>query len=119
MLLAIDCGNTNVVFSVFDSDTLIVKWRSSTNADKTSDDYSIWLEQLLQREKIQFERWAGEVKYLHAQNGVIETKFNNGDVRCETRQKDGSYKTKWLRANADRETLMQKFGKALVDMRVY
>tara|TARA_B100000579_G_C22269793_1_gene593255 strand:- start:224 stop:472 length:249 start_codon:yes stop_codon:yes gene_type:complete len=72
-----------------------------------------------QREKIQFERWAGEVKYLHAQNGVIETKFNNGDVRCETRQKDGSYKTKWLRANADRETLMQKFGKALVDMRVY
>ncbi|MAI06441.1 MAG: pantothenate kinase [Alphaproteobacteria bacterium TMED87] len=53
MLLAIDCGNTNVVFSVFDSDTLIVKWRSSTNADKTSDDYSIWLEQLLQREKIQ------------------------------------------------------------------
>ena len=43
-----------------------------------------------QREKIQFERWAGQVVYLHAQDGVIETKFNNGDIRCETRQTDGS-----------------------------
>ena len=38
MLLAIDCGNTNIVFSIFDSSTIIAKWRTSTNTDKTSDE---------------------------------------------------------------------------------
>lgn len=56
MLLAIDCGNTNIVFSIFDSSTIIAKWRTSTNTDKTSDDYSIWLEQLLYREKVKLNR---------------------------------------------------------------
>ena len=26
------------------------------------------------------EAWGREVKYMHASSGIIETKFNNGDV---------------------------------------
>ena len=48
MLLAIDCGNTNVVFAVFaDDGSIRGEWRSSTNADRTADEYVVWLRQLM------------------------------------------------------------------------
>jgi type III pantothenate kinase len=47
MLLAIDSGNTNAVFAVYDSDTLRASWRISTNPRRTADEYAIWLTQLL------------------------------------------------------------------------
>lgn len=47
MLLAIDSGNTNIVFSVFDGDTVRGEWRSSTRSDRTSDEYGVWLSQLM------------------------------------------------------------------------
>jgi len=47
MLLAIDSGNTNAVFAVFDGDTLRASWRISTNPRRTADEYAIWLTQLL------------------------------------------------------------------------
>jgi type III pantothenate kinase len=47
MLLAIDSGNTNAVFGVYDNDTLCASWRVSTNARRTADEYAVWLTQLL------------------------------------------------------------------------
>jgi type III pantothenate kinase len=47
MLLAIDSGNTNAVFGVYDGDTLRASWRVSTNARRTGDEYAVWLTQLL------------------------------------------------------------------------
>jgi len=48
MLLAIDSGNTNIVFAVFDFDgTVQDEWRSSTDANRTADEFGIWLEQLM------------------------------------------------------------------------
>jgi type III pantothenate kinase len=47
MLLAIDSGNTNAVFAVYDRDTLRASWRVSTNARRTADEYAVWLTQLL------------------------------------------------------------------------
>jgi type III pantothenate kinase len=47
MLLAIDSGNTNAVFAVYDGDTLRASWRISTNPRRTADEYAIWLTQLL------------------------------------------------------------------------
>ena len=47
MLLAIDAGNTNIVFALFDSDTLRGVWRSATNATKTSDEYAVFLHTLM------------------------------------------------------------------------
>ncbi len=47
MLLAIDSGNTNAVFAVYDGDALRASWRVSTNARRTADEYAIWLTQLM------------------------------------------------------------------------
>lgn len=47
MLLAIDSGNTNAVFAVYEGDLLKASWRISTNARRTADEYAIWLTQLL------------------------------------------------------------------------
>ncbi len=47
MLLAIDCGNTNVVFAVFDGESLLGTWRMSTDPKRTADEYAVWLIQHL------------------------------------------------------------------------
>ncbi|MEC4589566.1 MULTISPECIES: type III pantothenate kinase [Nitrospirillum] len=43
MLLAIDAGNTNVVFAIYDGDTPRGRWRISTDSRRTSDEYAVWL----------------------------------------------------------------------------
>ena len=48
MLLAIDAGNTNIVFAVFDGSTLVKEWRLSTDARKTADEYALFLTQLME-----------------------------------------------------------------------
>jgi hypothetical protein len=35
------------------------------------------------RVRLQAEEWSKGIKYIHANNGVIETKYNNGDVHYE------------------------------------
>ena len=47
MLLAIDTGNTNVVFGVFDDGRPRDRWRISTDPRRTADEYGVWLSQLL------------------------------------------------------------------------
>jgi len=47
MLVAIDAGNTNVVFAVFEGETLRAKWRASSDAKRTADEYAVWLAQLM------------------------------------------------------------------------
>ena len=48
MLLAIDCGNTNIVFAIFDeAGCLRGEWRSSTNVNRTADEMGVWLTQVM------------------------------------------------------------------------
>jgi type III pantothenate kinase len=47
LLLAIDAGNTNTVFAVYDGETQLGQWRAATRADRTADEYAVWLIQLL------------------------------------------------------------------------
>lgn len=47
MLLAIDVGNTNVVFALFDGQTIKARWRIATDPRRTADEYAVWLMQLL------------------------------------------------------------------------
>jgi len=47
MLLAIDVGNTNAVFALFDGRQIKTRWRISTDARRTGDEYAVWLNQLL------------------------------------------------------------------------
>jgi type III pantothenate kinase len=50
MLLAIDVGNTNVVFALFEARTIKARWRIATDPRRTGDEYAVWLMQLLQIE---------------------------------------------------------------------
>src|SRR3954447_25864776 len=52
MLLAIDLGNTNVVFALVEFDgagawTIRARWRIATDPRRTGDEYAVWLHQLL------------------------------------------------------------------------
>jgi len=47
MLLAIDCGNTNTVFSIWDGMRFIATWRTSTEHQRTADQYYVWLSTLM------------------------------------------------------------------------
>jgi len=55
MLLTIDAGNTNVVFAVYDGQTLEAKGRLSTDGDRTVDEYAVWLSQFLQLKGLRLE----------------------------------------------------------------
>jgi type III pantothenate kinase len=50
MLLAIDVGNTNVVFALVEGDAIKARWRIATDPRRTADEYVVWLSQLLQLE---------------------------------------------------------------------
>ncbi|MFC0203884.1 type III pantothenate kinase [Novosphingobium soli] len=47
MLLAIDAGNTNVVFALLEGRTIRGRWRIATDPRRTGDEYAVWLMQLL------------------------------------------------------------------------
>jgi type III pantothenate kinase len=50
MLLAVDVGNTNLVFALVDKGEIKARWRIATDPRRTADQYSVWLHQLLQLE---------------------------------------------------------------------
>ena len=47
MLLAIDCGNTNTVFSIWDGAAFRATWRIATDHKRTADEYFVWLSSLM------------------------------------------------------------------------
>jgi type III pantothenate kinase len=47
MLLAIDVGNTNVVFALFEGRQIMARWRVATDPRRTADEYAVWLLQLM------------------------------------------------------------------------
>ncbi|MDX2103071.1 MAG: type III pantothenate kinase [Alphaproteobacteria bacterium] len=53
MLLAIDAGNTNTVFAIYDGERLRGSWRAATEIKRTADEYAVWLTQLMQLEELQ------------------------------------------------------------------
>src|SRR5687767_14244086 len=50
MLLAIDAGNTNVVFALLEDGEIRARWRIATDPRRTADEYAVWLNQLLNLE---------------------------------------------------------------------
>ncbi|WP_121061750.1 type III pantothenate kinase [Chachezhania antarctica] len=47
MLLCIDCGNTNTVFSIRNGTEFVSTWRISTDWKRTADEYHVWLKTLM------------------------------------------------------------------------
>ena len=70
-----------------------------------------------QRDKIKMEKWAGQVRYIHASSGIIETAFNNGDIQYVENKPGG--KTSWYREKTSNESLMEMFGRVLADVRMF
>jgi type III pantothenate kinase len=53
MLLAVDMGNTNVVFALFEGREIRTRWRIATDPRRTGDEYAVWLLQLMAIEGIE------------------------------------------------------------------
>src|SRR6187549_274466 len=66
MLLAVDVGNTNVVFALFAQKPeggreIRARWRIATDPRRTGDEYAVWLLQLLEIENIPREAVAAMI----------------------------------------------------------
>lgn len=53
MLLAIDAGNTNIVFALFEGGEPRARWRIATDPRRTGDEYAVWITQLLTLEGLE------------------------------------------------------------------
>ena len=47
MLLAVDVGNTNIVFALYEGKKKCGEWRSATSTDRTADEYAVWLDHVM------------------------------------------------------------------------
>ena len=55
MLLAIDCGNTNTVFSIWDGERFLCTLRTSTHHARTADAYFTWFSTLIKHYEIDLD----------------------------------------------------------------
>jgi len=55
MLLAIDAGNTNIVFAVHDGHEIRAEWRAVTETTRTADEWAVMLGPLLQLNSLSFD----------------------------------------------------------------
>ncbi len=55
MLLAVDVGNTNAVFAVYDGMTPLGEFRCSSDHTRTADEYFVWLKHLMDHAGIKGE----------------------------------------------------------------
>ena len=54
MLLAIDAGNTNIVFAVHDGEAIRSEWRAVTKTSRTADEYAVLLKPLFELNGLKF-----------------------------------------------------------------
>jgi type III pantothenate kinase len=59
VLLAVDVGNTQTVFGLYDGDRLTEHWRVSTEAERTGDELGVLVGRLLELRDLGFEDIAG------------------------------------------------------------
>jgi hypothetical protein len=66
------------------------------------------------RNKQAAEKWGKGVRYIHGNEGIIETKFNNGDIQYVENKPGG--KTTWHREKLSKESLITNWQRALADL---
>ena len=59
------------------------------------------------RIKLEANKWAKGIRYIHANNGIIETKYNNEDVHYQENKEGGKSWTVYK--NLPKETLLNRF----------
>ena len=92
MLLAVDVGNTNVVFAVCEGREIRARWRIATDPRRTADQYAVWLIQLMQIEGLARDHGIqlalGETRRNITTRGIrlndlVGRRFWVGEVLCE------------------------------------
>ena len=61
MLLAVDIGNTNIVFGIIDEKGIHHSWRIGTDKAKTQDEYGVLLRNLFEYQKVNITNLGGSV----------------------------------------------------------
>ena len=72
MLLAIDCGNTNTVFSIWNGTGFVATWRIATDHKRTADEYFVWFSSLMAMTKTE-----AQITDQQGQEGRGEADFGN------------------------------------------
>ncbi len=72
MLLAIEAGNTNVVFALYDGKEILHSWRCKTDAARTADEYASWLYPLFLKADLDFKH----IKETIVSSVVADANFN-------------------------------------------
>ena len=61
MFLAVDVGNTNVTFGLWDKSTLLHTFRASSDRTRTADEYAVLIQQMLTLRKVEDGRIEGAI----------------------------------------------------------
>lgn len=61
MVLTVDIGNTNIVFGIFDGDSIVLESRMDTNKNRMADQYAITLAQLFSLYKMKISDIDGAI----------------------------------------------------------
>jgi type III pantothenate kinase len=72
MLIAIEAGNTNVVFALYDGTKILHSWRCKTDGARTADEYASWLYPLFLQAGMSFF----DVKDTIISSVVADANFN-------------------------------------------
>jgi type III pantothenate kinase len=56
MILAVDIGNTNSCFALYREDECVGQWRLATSRVRTADEFTFWIESLLQKAGFSLEQ---------------------------------------------------------------
>ena len=100
MLLAVDVGNTNITFGVFDGDEMVTRFHFSVRISRTSDEYGSMICDILERKgfsadsidqvivasvvpKIMYSFNSGIIKYLGCHPIIVGAGIKTG-IRIET-----------------------------------
>jgi len=73
MLLAIDAGNTQTVYGVWDGRDWLATWRRNTDGAETEDEIAVWLQGLFELSRVPFtvDRVIGATVVPSIQNGIV------------------------------------------------
>jgi type III pantothenate kinase len=61
MLLAIDAGNTNIVFAAYDGKEIRFEWRAVTETSRTADEYAVLLQPLFALNNLKFADFSAAI----------------------------------------------------------
>lgn len=82
MILVVDIGNTNIVVGVYEGDELLNNWRMVTRSEKTSDEYGIFILNLLKHSNIEHTKINSAIvssvvpNVMHSFENALKKYFN-------------------------------------------